>query len=214
MAGFYCLSMKSKINKEVWKVYGIWAIWVGIAFFSVYPACNWLTAQRNEIYPLYLQSELNIPLVPEFFWVYMSMYGLFLLPPFVLNPEQLKRLGKQLVVVTVLSGILFLLIPTELGFVRIEPQDLLYQGLFEQLFTIDLPHNLVPSLHVVFSAVIALALLEGISRSYIKLALWIWLVLLCLSTLLVHQHHLLDVFSGLLIAVLSYFYFLPRKNNV
>ncbi|MEW7986108.1 MAG: phosphatase PAP2 family protein [Candidatus Thiodiazotropha sp.] len=192
----------------------MWAFWVGIAFFSVYPTCNWLTAQRNETYQLYLKSELDIPLVQEFFWVYMSMYGLFLLPPFVLNTEQLKRLGKQLVAVTILSGILFLLIPTQLGFVRVEPQDLFYQGLFGQLFAIDLPHNLVPSLHVVFSAAIALALLEGINRSHIKLVLWIWLVLLCLSTLLVHQHHLLDVFSGLLIAVMSYFYFLPRKNHV
>ncbi|MEW8011674.1 MAG: phosphatase PAP2 family protein [Candidatus Thiodiazotropha sp.] len=190
----------------------MWAFWVGIAFFSVYPTCNWLTAQRNETYQLYLKSELDIPLVQEFFWVYMSMYGLFLLPPFVLNTEQLKRLGKQLVAVTILSGILFLLIPTQLGFVRVEPQDLFYQGLFGQLFAIDLPHNLVPSLHVVFSAAIALALLEGINRSHIKLVLWIWLVLLCLSTLLVHQHHLLDVFSGLLIAVMSYFYFLPRKT--
>ncbi|MEW8023948.1 MAG: phosphatase PAP2 family protein [Candidatus Thiodiazotropha sp.] len=206
--------MKANINKEVWKVYGMWAFWVGIAFFSVYPTCNWLTAQRNETYQLYLKSELDIPLVQEFFWVYMSMYGLFLLPPFVLNTEQLKRLGKQLVAVTILSGILFLLIPTQLGFVRVEPQDLFYQGLFGQLFAIDLPHNLVPSLHVVFSAAIALALLEGINRSHIKLVLWIWLVLLCLSTLLVHQHHLLDVFSGLLIAVMSYFYFLPRKNHV
>lgn len=195
-------------------MYGMWAFWVGIAFFSVYPTCNWLTAQRNETYQLYLKSELDIPLVQEFFWVYMSMYGLFLLPPFVLNTEQLKRLGKQLVAVTILSGILFLLIPTQLGFVRVEPQDLFYQGLFGQLFAIDLPHNLVPSLHVVFSAAIALALLEGINRSHIKLVLWIWLVLLCLSTLLVHQHHLLDVFSGLLIAVMSYFYFLPRKNHV
>lgn len=206
--------MKAKINKEVWKVYGIWALWVGIAFFSVYPTCNWLTAQRNETYPLYLQSELNIPLVPEFFWIYMSMYGLFLLPPFVLNPEQLKRLGKQLVAVTILSGILFLLIPTQLGFVRVEPQEPFYQGLFERLFTIDLPHNLVPSLHIVFSTVITLAVLEGIGRSSIKLALLLWLGLLCLSTLLVHQHHLLDVFSGLLIAVLSYYYYLPRKSYV
>ena len=140
------------------------------------------------------------------------MYGLFLMPPFVLKPPQLKRLGKQLVVVTVLSGILFLLVPTQLGFSRVEPMDPFYQGLFAQLFTIDLPHNLVPSLHVIFSAVIVIAVLEGIGHAGIKLALWSWLGLLCLSTLLVHPHHLLDVFAGLLIAVLSYYCYLPRKS--
>jgi membrane-associated phospholipid phosphatase len=206
------MSINFNTNKEVWKTYGIWAFWVGVAFFSIYPTCNWLTAQRAETYPLYLQAELRIPLVPEFFWIYISMYGLFLLPPFFLNQEQLKRLGKQLVVVTIVSGVIFLLIPTQLGFERIEPQDSFYKNLFAQLFSIDLPHNLVPSLHVVFSAVIALAVLEGISHSGVKIALLLWLGLLCMSTLLVHQHHLLDVGSGLLIAVLSYYYYLSRKS--
>jgi membrane-associated phospholipid phosphatase len=206
------MSIKFNTKKEVWKTYGIWAFWVGVAFFSIYPTCNWLSDHRAETFPLYLQAELRIPLVPEFFWIYISMYGLFLLPPFFLNQEQLKRLGKQLVVVTIVSGVIFLLLPTQLGFERIEPQVPFYKNLFAQLFSIDLPHNLVPSLHVVFSAVIALAVLEGVSHSVAKIALWLWLGLLCMSTLLVHQHHLLDVVSGLLIAVLSYYYYLSRKS--
>ncbi len=204
--------MKLNKDKEVWRIYGAWAFWVGIAFFSVYPTCNWVAAQRSETYPLYLQAELDIPLVPWFFWAYISMYVLFLLPPFLLKSNQLNRLGKQLVVVTVLSGVIFLLVPTQLGFERVLPQGQFYQKLFTQLFTIDLPHNLVPSLHVVFSAAITFALLEGIASREAKIALWLWLALLCLSTLLVHQHHVLDVIGGLLIAVLSYLYYLPRKR--
>lgn len=187
-------------KQEIWKVYGYWAFWVGVAFFSVYPACNWFTSQRIVTYPLFLDVELYIPLVPEFFWLYVSMYVLFLLPPFFLNSAQLNQLGKQLIMATIVTGIIFLLVPTELGFERINPEDQFYSVVFTQLFTVDLPHNLVPSLHVVFSAIIVFALLEGMTNFGSKLLLWVWLILLCLSTLLVHQHHLLDVITGLLIA--------------
>ena len=201
-------------NRETWKVFGIWALWVGVAFFSVYPTCNWLTAQRSVTYPLYHSAELSIPFIPEFFWVYISMYLLFLLPPFLLNTSQLIRLGKQLVLATILSGLIFLLIPSELGFERVSLDDALYGSLFAQLFTIDLPHNLVPSLHVVFSAIIILSISAGISNPAARLIVWAWLALLCLSTLLVHQHHLLDVVSGLLIAAGFNLYFKKRYAHV
>jgi len=197
-------------KKDVWKTYGIWAFWVGIAFFSVYPTCNWLTSQREITYPLYLELELTIPFIPGFFWAYMSMYILFMFPPFFLNVQQLKRLGKQLVFSTILSGILFLLVPTKLGFERIAPDNPFYQNLFNQLFNVDHPHNLVPSLHVIFSAIIVFALLEGTKKNHTKILFILWLTVLCLSTLLVHQHHLLDVISGLLIAVIFYKFYKNR----
>lgn len=193
--------MHTVLQKKTWKTYSYWAFWVGVAFFSVYPTCNWLTSQRAVAYPLYINKELSIPLVPEFIWLYMSMYILFLLPPFFLDNIQLKLLGKQLILATISSGIIFLLIPTILGFERIQPDDPFYSSLYAQLFTIDLPHNLVPSLHVVFSAIIVFSLLQGMKKSSSKILTWMWLILLCLSTLLVHQHHLLDVIAGLLIAV-------------
>lgn len=194
-------------RQDIWKTYGYWAFWVGVAFFSVYPTCNWLTSLREVTYPLYVDMELSIPLVPEFFWLYMSMYVLFLLPPFFLNTVQLKSLGKQLILATITSGIIFLLIPTQLGFERIRPDDPFYSSLYAQLFTIDLPHNLVPSLHVIFSAIIVFALLYGMKNNVAKILTWVWLALLCLSTLLVHQHHLLDVITGLLIAVFFRIYY-------
>jgi membrane-associated phospholipid phosphatase len=206
--------MDTASTKENWKTFGIWAFWVGVAFFSIYPICNWLTSNRSVTYALYHKAELSIPFIPEFFWVYISMYILFLLPPFLLNASQLKSLGKQLVLSTVLAGVIFLLLPSQLGFERISLDDALYGGLFAQLFTIDLPHNLVPSLHVIFSAIIALSISEGIDKPVLRLLLWVWLALLCLSTLLVHQHHLLDVITGLLIAYAFNRYFKKGQRHV
>lgn len=194
--------MITSTKKESWKTFGFWAIWVGLAFFSVYPTCNWLTSQRTEAYPLFIESELAIPFVPEFFWVYSSMYVLFFTPPFFLRSDQLTRLGKTLVTATIASGIIYIFIPTQLGFERIRPDDPLYNRFFSDMFSLDLPHNLVPSLHVVYSTIIILAILENM-RSFVSKSIFLgWLILLCLSTLLVHQHHLLDVITGLFIAVL------------
>lgn len=187
-------------NKLVWKTYGIWSLWIGIAFFSIYPSCNWLTSSRDTIYPLYIQQELSIPFIPEFIWVYLSMYFLFLAPPFFLGTAQLKQLGKHLLSATVISGIIFLILPSQLGFERVIPNGAFYGSLYANLFSIDLPHNMVPSLHVVFSALIILSIIDAESRTWLKNIFYGWLVLICSSTIFVHQHHLLDVAGGLLIS--------------
>jgi membrane-associated phospholipid phosphatase len=190
-------------SRDVWKTYGVWAFAVGVVFFSVYPTCNWLTSQRTPVFSLYLESELNVPFVPEFVWVYLSMYVLFLTPLFALDVSRLKALGKQLVASTLFSGVVFLLLPAKLGFTRAAPKDPFYGSLFADMFAVDLPYNMVPSLHVVFSALFLFALLDASSTLLAKSFLWVWLILMCTSTLLVHQHHLLDVITGLAVALLA-----------
>lgn len=200
------------INKAVWKTYGFWAFWVGILFFSIYPTCNWLTSKRSHPLALYIEPELSIPFVPEFVWIYFSMYFLFLAPPFFLDVSRLKVLGKQLVVGTILSGIIFIIFPTNLGFGRVAPDNSFYASLFSNLFAIDLPHNMVPSLHVVFSALILLLLADTSQIAMVKLFWWIWLILICVSTVLVHQHHILDVIAALALA--SFCRFWIREGEV
>jgi len=188
--------------KNIWKTYSYWALLIGIAFFTIYPTCNWLTSQRTYALALYLDSELNIPFIPEFAWAYLSMYVLFLMPPFFLDILQLKALGKHLLAGTFFSGLVFLVLSAKLGFVRIVPEEPFYRSLFTGLFAVDMPHNMVPSLHVVFSALILFALLDASITRLSKTVWWGWIVLILASTLLVHQHHLLDVFTGLVVALM------------
>ena len=189
---------------ERWKTYLFWFVWISIAFFSVYPTCNWITAQRDHAYALYFAAELAVPFVPIFVWPYLSLYALFFVPPFILEPKQMNILGRGLVGVTVFAGIAFLLFPAQLGFEREVPADPFYASLFEGLFAVDHPHNLVPSLHVAFSALILITLIRAVETRVAKAILGGWLVLLCVSTILVHQHHLLDIATGLLVAVAAY----------
>jgi membrane-associated phospholipid phosphatase len=200
-------------TKTIWKTYGYWAFWVGIAFFSVYPFCNWLSAQRANVYHLYLNTELSIPFVPDFIWPYMSLYLLFILPPFFLGVSQLELLGKRIILGTLISGGIFLLFPSQLGFERVIPNGF-YGEIFTNIFSLDLPHNMAPSLHVVYSAFILLAVLESSSKKSVRMIMLLWLLLIMISTLLVHQHHILDIVSAMVIMFLVTSTFIKGEKNV
>ena len=169
-------------------------------FFTVYPLCNWLTAKRGTTFDLYIESELSIPFVPVFVWAYLSLYVLFFIPPFFLRPARMDALGKQLVAATIFCGVIFMLLPAKLGFERTVPDDTFYRSIFANLFEVDLPHNMVPSLHVTFSSLILFTLIDAQQVHLPKLIFGAWFVLICASTVLVHQHHILDVATGLLVA--------------
>src|SRR5205085_2800446 len=121
--------------------------------------------------------ELEIPFLPRFVWAYLSMYILFLLPPFVLPAERMPALGKQLIAGSLVSAALFLLLPAELGFARQLPGRAPYDAIFAGVFSIDRPYNLVPSLHVIFSTAIALACADVV-RPALRAALLAWLAVI------------------------------------
>lgn len=180
------------------RTYAVWSFWVGVAFFSIYPTMNWLTSLRARTLHLYAPAELAIPFVPQLVWAYFSMYVLFLLPLFVLPASRMPALGKQLIAGSVISAICFLLMPAELGFARQLPGRAPYDAIFAGVFSVDRPYNLVPSLHVIFSAAIALAC-AGVMRPAARVALLVWLAVIVASTVLIHQHHLMDVGAALAI---------------
>jgi len=199
---------------SAWRTYAFWFFWVSVVFFSVYPFCNWVTANRAATLSLYVSQELGIPFVPEFVWIYLSLYLLFLLPPFFLKAEQMNALGWQLIGATFFCGAVFLLMPAELGFDRVVPEDPFYSALFARIFEVDLPHNLVPSLHVAFSALILISVTRCVLSPVAKVIFGVWLVLICSSTVLVHQHHLIDVITGLLVAITFYHFIGKSKRHV
>ena len=131
--------------------YLLWSTGAGIAFFSVYPTTNWVTTLRGQTYRCYFDWELSTPFVPHFIWAYLSMYVLFFTPPLFMEPPALRALGQQVIWATLISGLMFLLFPATLGFPRVVPGDPSVDEIYRTMFALDEPHNLVPSLHVVWS---------------------------------------------------------------
>lgn len=174
-----------------------WCLLIDVLFFPIYGAINWLTPQRQDLLHLYLDAELAIPLVPQAVWVYCSMFLLFCLPLFTLPRERARSEALAAILGLFTAATTWLLLPAQLGFERALPFG--YEAVYGIIFALDAPHNLVPSLHVVFSTLVVLACGQN-APGPARLGLWIWLTCIAASTLLTHQHHLLDVATGLMVA--------------
>jgi membrane-associated phospholipid phosphatase len=169
-------------------------------FILVYGGCDAITAHRTTRIRIHLDSELRFPFVPDMVLIYMSLYLLFLVSPFILRGRrEFLKLAVMLDVIILGGGIGFLLIPAQLAFT---PQTNLgnFPGLFRFADRLNLTYNLVPSLHVAFS-VACVAVYSVRSRALGKVVLWIWAVAISASTVFTHQHHLLDVLAGWVLAL-------------
>lgn len=115
-----------------------WAVPVGAVFFAIYPFTNHWASQRAHTWALHADWELRLlPFWPQWIWVYLSMYLLFLLPPFWLGVAALRRLAMELMAATVLAGAVFMLLPAHLGHVREVPVAPPWTAaLFEAMFRI------------------------------------------------------------------------------
>jgi membrane-associated phospholipid phosphatase len=189
-----------------WRTYGLWAGINLLAFGVLYPLVNWLTSLRADTFEFYMDIERSIPFLPVWIWVYLSINPLFMLPPLFLRACDMPILGRRMLVATVCGCIIFLLLPARLGFERVVPDDWQYRFVFGALFRADGPHNLMPSLHVTYAMLCIFSFLTGV-RGWLAGIAWImWLVSIMASTVLVHQHHLMDVASGLLLALVITFF--------
>lgn len=173
-----------------------WAGLLSLLFFSVYGFCNWATVTRENRWRFWYDFELAIPLVPWMVWPYLSLILSFFLPMFALRAGALDALCRRLSAAVIVSGLVFLLLPAEAGFERpVIPPNLA----FALIYALDAPHNLMPSLHISWAAIILWSL-RRVSSIMVRRLLEAWFILLCVAVVLTHQHHILDVLGGILVA--------------
>jgi membrane-associated phospholipid phosphatase len=165
-----------------------------VVFWSVYCVTDYITRWRT-LRPINFAWELTIPFVPAMMLAYVSLYGLFLAAPFVLRTErELRALAAALIATILVAAVGFLIWPAESAFPP--PTDLgIWAGLYQFADRLNLRYNMAPSLHVALGIATAaiLAQRRGLATATL---LWSWALLISLSTLLTHQHHVLDVVTG------------------
>ncbi len=172
---------------------------VGLWFGLVYGGADYLTARHSYRVRLHLDGELAIPFVPQAVLVYMSIYLTFGMAPFILRTRQeLHALAATLVVVIGFAGVCFLALPGGQAFPP--PPDLGYwAGPVRFAQRLSLTYNYAPSLHVAMTAV-CLAVYARWARGVGKALLWLWALAVGVSTLLLHQHYVVDVVTGFALA--------------
>ncbi|PJZ43838.1 phosphatase PAP2 family protein [Leptospira brenneri] len=171
-----------------------------ILFCIFYGTTNYLASQRTDHLELYLNFEKNIPFFPSWILIYFSINLIFFLPLFYLHPMEMRLLSICFSLITIVASICFILLPARLGYLK--PMSFsIFHSIYQFLYTIEYPHNLFPSLHVSYSALIFRFLFPKAKRKE-KFLFIVWFILLVLSVLFTHQHHIFDIFSGLLLTYL------------
>ena len=163
----------------------------------------------NTSYNLITDLDELIPFVPEFIWIYHSMVPIFILTTVVL-------IEKRPVFFTAITSIVFasvIMLLFYTFFPAFYPRDghteASISGLLVEITrNIDGSNNTFPSGHVTFAWLLVFFIgLSNFSQKHkwIQPAYVLWALLISISTLVLKQHFIVDVFSGIILAIMCYF---------
>lgn len=184
-----------------------------LLFVVIYGGANWFNSLREDHFHLYFQRELAIPFIPEMILVYLSIQLLFILPVVHCSSLDMTVLAKRMAIAIILAGIIFVIFPTQPGFLRQDTTGS-FQWLFATLYSLDKEHNLFPSLHITLSTLVVIAILKNVN-SLLRFIYLVWLLALFLSVLLVHQHHIPDIIAGLILTYICAWRFPhPQRQSI
>jgi protein-tyrosine phosphatase/membrane-associated phospholipid phosphatase len=185
-----------------WKTRLGTAIMLSLFFMLVYGSCNFFTTQRTDVGIIYFSWERHIPFVPWMTIPYLSIDLFFFGAPFlVASREELSRFSKRTVFVILIAALCYLFYPLTLAVER--PRFGGWLGsIWDWFISADQPHNLMPSLHIALRTILA-AVYAKHTKGVLRLLVHIWFSLIGFSTLLTYQHHVIDVFTGFFLGLLS-----------
>ena len=176
------------------------SLFFSLLFNAVYWGADYYAGTLATRHRVDFAFEAWIPFLPWMSVIYLSISPLLMLLPCVLRSAKAAMpVFATLCTQVVVAGLIFMLFPVELGY-----RDPAVTGLaaipFSAAKAINLTYNNVPSLHVAFSMTAALVLTRAGGMAW-RQFIWVWTTLIVISTLLTHQHHLVDVAAG---AILSW----------
>lgn len=187
--------------------YGVGAI-VALIAAMLYLASNHYPFFKPQLLPMSWLDQVT-PLVPNTIWIYVSEYIFF--GVVYLNCRDMLNLNKYLysfLALQVVSVLIFWAWPTTY------PRDLyplptdtnnLTFAIFSSLRDADSPNNCCPSLHV--SSVFLSSFIFLDEQRWKFPFFFLWGVAIAASTLTTKQHYLVDVITGLLMALAIYWIF-------
>jgi len=185
-------------REDRFQVYGLTLAFLGL-FVALYGSASALSAYVPWRLHVSFEFERAIPFVPYASAAYLSMDLLVGLSPFVLRDlRRILPMFTTLCVQTAIASVCFLLLPVETDFAPRHVGDG-SAPLFQVADLLNLERNFLPSLHVGFAVTAALAYAERVGVVG-KLAFGLWALGIAIATLLIHEHHLVDVIAGALLA--------------
>jgi membrane-associated phospholipid phosphatase len=164
--------------------------WFGLVFAVCYGGASWWTSTLPGPLPSWdFAFEQRVPFVPWAALIYLTITPVLLLAPWLLR-DRTPMFAFALSVETLIATFFFLVFPQTVAWVR-PPAG---SWAFRLADAMNLSYNNFPSLHVAFAVSAAWA--------YRRVAWWFWAAAVALSTLLMWEHHVVDILGGVVLAVL------------
>jgi protein-tyrosine phosphatase len=186
-----------------------WSVFLCFLGLIFYTGTNYLVYRRSlvtPIHPYYYRWERYIPFVPLMVIAYWSIDPLYFFGPLICTSRrELYAHVKRMTLGILIACASFMLWPLREGFNR--PEITGISGwLFRRLMQVDRPFNMAPSLHIVEAALLWVIYVRH-TRGVLRLLVHAWFVLIYLSTVLTFQHHVFDLITGQLLAMVLFYLF-------
>ncbi|WP_261870782.1 phosphatase PAP2 family protein [Psychrobacter sp. JCM 18901] len=166
------------------------------------------TLYPSTIHNLATPFDNAIPFIPAMIVPYSWSLTLFVVSFFLVRTStKLSLLSYRLILATIFACLIFYFYPARFSYNRPIPDDWTQFG-YQFLQLVDKPFNQLPSLHVSYAILLGVSLWDVVAskKKWISAAYRLLLTSICtliaLSTVLTYQHHLLDMFGGVVLAVL------------
>lgn len=200
-------------NRQKQSVKVIWAV-ITLSSMLLYLPVNRLISGGYN-----LQNDFDklIPLIPAFVVPYLLTIPVWMVTVFYANFKANQRaarnLNLQIITAAVVSTIIYILIPTFVERPLLANNDIFSQ-ILNLVYANDRAYNAAPSGHTFYTLICLFFLAKQLPN---KRIIWITgCLIILLSTVLIKQHNILDIFLGIIFAVLIHLAFSKRhiKNKV
>lgn len=194
-------------------------LWL-LLFWPIYGLSFWLLERVipvTHFYPMYVKLDDWIPFCEWFVIPYTVWYGYLVAMHIYLlmtDVPAFRRMMWFLIVTFGTAVLVFAAYPTVQELRPAEfPRDNWLTRFVGLYYSIDTNTNVCPSLHCVGSVAVAIAAFDApqMSKPW-RWAIVVTAVLICLSTVFIKQHSVVDVFWGLVLSLAGYLavYQLPK----
>ena len=144
----------------------------------------------------------NIPLIKWFILPYVLCYPWWYLGLFVSLKYNRPKFYRYICVSIIgyfIAGLLFVLLPTTINRPVVEANDIL-SFIIKFIYDADTPTNLFPSLHcfISWNCYVSIRGDKNVPIWY-RLGYLVMAVLVCLSTVFIRQHFVVDIFAGIIL---------------
>ena len=171
-------------------------ILLAVILFVIYLLINYLN-QGREVFTHSISLDNNIPLISWFVYFYLLMFILIFIP---FNKKNNGKITLNYIIAVLIAFLFFIILPTATY------RPLIQEGnindiLVNLVYSADLQYNAFPSLHAALLTLSFYFLLKY--KKIIAYKMLPLYILSLISTLFIKQHYILDILSGILLAVIT-----------